>query len=58
MLFSVLAFGACTWLGIIGAKLLPAIFIKLAPVRKPKPAAGTPAGATAATEEIPRAAAE
>jgi hypothetical protein len=39
---NILAFACCSWLGIIGAKLVPAVFIKVGPVRKPDPAAGSP----------------
>jgi rubredoxin len=52
LLLSILAFGACTWLGMIGAKLLPAIFVKQAAARgKTRPAAGPPATPTPAPSE-------
>jgi rubredoxin len=44
LILSLLAFAACTWLGIIGAKLLPAIFVKRSSAAKPTT---TPPKATA-----------
>lgn len=42
---NLLAFACCSWLGVIGAKLLPAVFIKLGPQRKAAPVADAAGGA-------------
>lgn len=39
---SVIAMAACSWLGMIGARLLPAVFVKLAPAKKPAAPAPAP----------------